>query len=104
LFVDGRDIPLAHTAMTRQFLTAVLGSVVVEIYCARDCFHSGKHGLPKRYRQPQFYLVIILSALSAGYLATIVPCSTPLMAFGIGAAAPTLVSKLVKKAALVLGD
>lgn len=86
------------------FYAAVLGSAAIEIYCARDCFVSGKRELPKRYRQPFFYLLVLLSALAAGCLAVLIPCSSLLQAFVVGAAAPTLVAKLVKKASLVVGD
>ena len=86
------------------FCAAVAGSAVVEIYCARECFLSGKHELPRRYRQPEFYMILLLSALSAGFLAVIIPCSNLLQAFVVGAAAPTLVAKLVKRASLVIGD
>jgi hypothetical protein len=91
-----------HTV--QQFFSAVLGNLIVEIYCAYNCFQSGKRELPKRYRQASFYLVCLLCARAAGCLATLLPCRTVLQALGVGAAAPKVIAKLVKKGGFPFGD
>jgi hypothetical protein len=86
------------------FFSAVLGSLIVEVHRAYNGFQSGKRELPKRYRQASFYIVCLLCGLAAGCLATLLPCQTVLQALGVGAVAPRVVAKLVKKAALLFGD
>lgn len=78
-----------------HFLSAVLGSLVVEIFRAYSFICSGR--LPKRYRQFSFYLVCFLASIAAGVLSLMLPCNTNTSAFLVGASAPRVIELIVKK-------
>jgi hypothetical protein len=80
----------------QQFFSAVMGSAVMEVYDAYRLYHSGHYKLPQRYQSGSFYLVCLLAAIAAGYLALILPCQNAWQSFAVGVCAPKIIAKLAK--------
>jgi hypothetical protein len=88
--------------MVLIFITAVIGRIASVLYEAKKLFLSGKTQLPKRYRQPAYYIICLSEAMLAGVLALCLSKDSTLGAFAIGATLPTMlktpttVAKLLK--------
>ena len=72
------------------------GSVAVEIVSINQYYNKGISRLPKRYKNPVFWLVRLALAAVAGGLALAYEIEKPLLAANIGAATPLIIQALAE--------
>jgi len=83
------------------FLLGFFGSVAADVVSAVCSLQPAPHRLSRLYSKGAFYVTHLLLAVVAGILAAAYQPEKPLMAFGIGAAAPIIVQRFPKFLKLV---
>lgn len=79
----------------QQFLWGFVGSLAVEVVRIHLVLGESRR-LPLRYSKPQYWIVRLLLALTAGGLAVAYDIKTPVLALHVGAATPLIVQALAQ--------
>jgi hypothetical protein len=72
------------------FACGFVASIAVDVVIATEVFNPGRIRVPERYRHPMFYLLRLVVALLAGFLAIVENANSPILAVIIGASAPLI--------------
>ncbi len=81
---------------TTTFVWGFGGSIAVELALLLRVFYSRRIHLPQRYRHPLFYVIRLLIACAAGFLAVAYEIQKPILAVNIGAATPVILETLAR--------
>lgn len=82
-------------ARYEMFLWGLLGSVAVEVLRAVRVYEDGKR-VPARYSRKGFWIARVMLAMIGGAVTVAYNINSPILAFHIGAATPSILESLSK--------